>query len=345
MAPNQSLSRRTFIGTATVGSACYSAMGSSPRAISAVPTPSVSQDQLFSQFMARGPYPTTTATPPPLHMAGRHQPTPIEITYPASQASATSKPFPVALFSHGESSSGLEYNAIADLWASHGIICILPTHQDSGTLGHGRGRLPLSDLLRFRLEDLAYLSSNLDLIVSEIMPQSSIVDYGQTVVAAHGIGVLPALAMAGLPLFPESRPVANNVTAIISYNGFGPLPDFDDGWNKITVPVFAVAGTRDVSTMADNFVRSWRWRLSPYSLTSGPHRYGLSIADGDHSYGGGIFHREAGDQVDTIGLAIANALSTAFIHAHLSGDPELKRFLEVANIPALTKDRARLERA
>ena len=85
--------------------------------------------------------------------------------------------------------------------------------------------------------------------------------------------------------------------------------------------------------------------MSPYAMTAGRERYVVSLASGDHSYGGLIFHQEQGDKPDATGLAIVNALSTAFLMAVLTEDQDAEFFLKSANLAALSDGRAFLERS
>jgi hypothetical protein len=168
-------------------------------------------------------------------------------------------------------------------------------------------------------------------------------------VGGHGFGSLAALVLAGLSYKAADGQLVNRrdnrVKALVSYNGIGPLPLLGDDWNKINLPVFAAAGTNDPGAVNSRDVEPWRWRMSPYTLTSGHGRYGVSILSGDHTYGGLIFQPNPGDKPDATGLAIVNALSTAFLVANLTDDQDMAYFLHSANVIALTDGRAFMERA
>jgi hypothetical protein len=85
--------------------------------------------------------------------------------------------------------------------------------------------------------------------------------------------------------------------------------------------------------------------MGAYDLTSGKDRYAVSIASGDHYFGGLICRPGAGGQPDPDGLAIVNALSTAFLAAEFEGDKAARALLRAADLAALTNQRGFLESA
>jgi dienelactone hydrolase len=301
----------------------------------------------FDRLMVRGPFAVKTANPLSFAIPGQDRDLLLRAVYPDPDAIA--EPFPLVLFSHGGQSSKDHYNPVAEHWASHGIATILPTHVDSDTLNYRTGEIITEALLRGRIDDLTAILDHLEDIAADAPGLGGMIDPAQIAVGGHGFGSLAALVLAGLSYKRADGQVMTRrderMRALVSYNGIGPLPLLGDDWAKIELPTFAASGTSDPGALDLRTPAPWRWRMSPYSLTSGRERYGVSIASGDHSYGGLIFHQGPGDKPDATGLAIVNALSTAFLIAHLTGDQDAEYFLKTVDLAAVTADRAFLERA
>ncbi|TAL02838.1 MAG: hypothetical protein EPO08_05910 [Rhodospirillaceae bacterium] len=311
--------------------------------------PAPQQSTFFDRFMVRGPFPVRTANPLSFQLPNQNRDLLVRVSYPDPSSAWNSTPFPVVLFSHGELSSKDLYNPIADLWASHGIVAILPTHIDSESLGYKSGEMNQAAVLTSRIVDLTYLLDHLDEITMQAPTLAGHIDKERIGVGGHGFGSAAALALAGLQLKTSSGTATGSgdprIRALISYNGVGPLPLLGDNWSDITVPTFAAAGTNDPGMAGIDIDQTWRWRMSPFSLTHGKKRFGVSITLGDHTYGGLIGNQDQSDKPDATGLAIVNAMSTAFIAAHLMDNREVKIFLETIDLPAMTDGRAFLERS
>jgi len=303
---------------------------------------------LFAQLMVRGPFAVKTANP----LSFQTQPDRnllVRVTYPDPSDAAAPATMPVVVFSHGALASKDSYDQIADLWASHGIATILPTHIDSQSLGYQVGQMEQIQVLAGRIADLGYLIDHMEDVARQTPALAGRFDKDHIGIGGHGFGVMPALCLAGLRVKAPSGQITDNrnprVKALVSYNGIGPLPFLDDNWGDITVPVFAASGTNDAGSIGGTPTQPWRWRMSPYTLTHGKERYGLSVTAADHAYGGLIGLSDHSDKSDATGLAIINAMTTAFIHATLDGDKASESFLKTADVSALTENRAFLERA
>ena len=146
---------------------------------------------------------------------------------------------------------------------------------------------------------------------------------------------------AGPKSFGDKR-----VKALVSYNGTGPMDRIaNDKWGDVLVPVFAASGTNDPGATGDGVLRPWRWRIGAYDLAGSKEKYAVSIAMGDHYFGGLICREGAGGKPDPDGLSFVNGASTAFLDAYLNGNAAAKKFLRSADLPALTNNRAFLERS
>lgn len=305
------------------------------------------QREMLDRLMVRGPFTVKIANPLSFAIPGQNRDLLLRCVYPDPEAA--SEPFPLVLFSHGGQSSKDSYNPIAEHWASHGIATILPTHLDSDSLNYQTGEVITEKLLQGRIDDLASVLDHLDSIVADAPGLGGMIDDERIAASGHGLGSLAALILGGLSYKGVDGQMKNarhqRVKALVSYNGVGPLPILGDDWQKIKLPVFAASGTDDPGAISAHAIEPWRWRMSPFSLTAGKERFGVSIASGGHSFGGLIFHQEPGDKPDATGLAIVNALSTAFLAAYLTDDQDAAYFLRTVNISAATNGRAFIERA
>jgi dienelactone hydrolase len=257
-------------------------------------------------------------------------------------------PFPVIVFSHGAASSKDLYTRVVDHWASHGFATVQPTHLDSESLGFKMGSMSPAQLLSGRIGDMQFVLNNLDIIADKGGVAGKL-DKSKIAVGGHSFGGQIALIMAGLPLIgPDGQPQRfgdSRIKALVSYNGTGPMDRIaNDKWSEVTVPIFASSGTNDPGATGDGNLRPWRWRIGAYDFAGSQERYGVSIASGDHYYGGLICREGAGGKPDPEGLSFTNGASTAFLDAYLKNDAKAKKFLRTADLPALTNNRAFLER-
>ena len=124
----------------------------------------------------------------------------MRVSYPDPSTASSGAHFPVVLFSHGEMSSKDLYNPIADLWASHGIVTILPTHIDSESLGHKPEQMNQMMVLASRVGDLTYLLDHIDDIIMQTPALSGRINKEHIGVGGHSFGSMAALALAGLQL-------------------------------------------------------------------------------------------------------------------------------------------------
>src|SRR2546426_4571608 len=64
-----------------------------------------------------------------IHDLKRNKDLPVVAYFPNEQGS-----YPVIVFSHGATASGRSYASLLQFWASHGYVCLAPTHDDSLSL-------------------------------------------------------------------------------------------------------------------------------------------------------------------------------------------------------------------
>lgn len=266
----------------------------------------------------------------------------LRVTWPDGKG-----PFPVIVFSHGAASSKDLYTRVINHWASHGYAAIQPTHVDSESLGFKMGDITPTQLLMGRIGDMQFILNNMNAIADKAGIAGKL-NQDKIAVSGHSFGGQIALIMAGLPLATPEGPKSygdKRVKALVSYNGTGPMDRIaNDKWSEVTVPVFAASGTNDPGATGDGLLRAWRWRIGAYDLAGSKEKYAVSIAMGDHYYGGLICREGAGGKPDPDGLSYVNGASTAFLDATLNGNKAAKKFLRTADLPAYTNNRAFLER-
>lgn len=301
---------------------------------------------VYERFFRPGPFPVKVANPLSFTMPDQKKDLLVRVTYPDPSAPSDGRHFPVILFSHGALSSKDLYTRVVDHWASHGFVIVQPTHLDSESLNYKMGSLDSTALVFSRVGDLKFLLDHLDDIAAQSPALSGRLAKDQVATAGHSFGAEIALALAGLGLKQKNGAVVNvgdpRVKAVVTYNGIGPVPNASDDWTTVTLPVFASTGTNDPSNTGSGELRSWRWRMGGYDLTAGKERYGVSIAGGDHYYGG-LICREGTGKPDPDGLAVTNAMSTAFLSGYLNNDANARALLQKADLPKLSNERGFLE--
>ncbi len=273
---------------------------------------------------------------------GQAREMPLRIVLPAEGG-----PWPVVVFSHGANSSGELYSPVLDAWAAAGFAVLAPTHIDSESLALGLGPADAGRMLRTRVEELRWLLTGLDALGGHAGLAGRL-DSARRAVAGHSLGVMISAIVAGVPWRDldsgELRhDVVPELSALVSLHGVGRLPVLDDaGWQALSLPVFAVAGTDDPGLTGDGVARPWHWRLGVFDLPRAGRGHALVLPEGDHYLGGLIGRAMPASVPDTAGLAAVNRLSALFLRAELHGDADAARAL-AAEPPSQPAGR-RLER-
>ncbi len=330
-----------------MGSAALTATAFNPPAFAADRRNGARERTIYTHYRDMGPFPVKVANPLSFRIQEQSKDLLVRVTYPDPSAPSRGETFPAILFSHGGGASKDLYVRLADHWAPHGYVVILPTHFDSASLNYKIGSQDPFKYVSGRIGDLKFLLDHLGEVAEQTPALTGRLDAARIAVGGHSVGVLAALALAGLRL-KDARGRAvdftdKRVRAIVSINGIGPLPMAGDDWSAVKLPVFAAGGTNDPGTATGGGLASWRWRLSPYLLTTGPDRYAVSIAGGDHDFGGLIAHDGETSKGDADGLVAVSALSTAFLDKELSNNSDARHLLQEGDIAALTQQHAFLE--
>jgi predicted dienelactone hydrolase len=343
--PDQLWSRRAALTAAAASIAQPALAARSPK-----PSPRLAgkrEQDIFARYRERGPFPVSVANPLSFTVPDQGKDLLVRVTYPDPSAPSDGRSFPVILFSHGALSSKDLYARVADHWASHGFVTVQPTHLDSESLGFKLGGIDQMKLVMSRIGDMLFLLDNLDAVAAQSPALSGRLAKDRIAAAGHSFGGMVALALAGVPIKQPNGQLREfgdaRIKALVAYNGVGPLPYLAEDWSRVTMPVFAASGTNDPGATGDGILRPWRWRIGAYDRTAGKERFAVSVAGGDHYYGGLICREGAGGKPDPEGLAIVNAMSTAFLDGYLGGNAAARSLLTRGDLPMLTGQRAFLE--
>jgi predicted dienelactone hydrolase len=252
-------------------------------------------------------------------------------------------PFPAVVFSHGAFCYSQNYARVTDHWASHGYVVISPDHLDSPNNRERMRADQAAMLLDSRVRDLTVIVDQLAVIA----PQA---DVGRIAIAGHSFGGMLAMIKAGL-LLRDPRggaPVSHadpRFRATVVLSGVGPMPQMaDNAFGGLDGALFASGGTRDEGNVGTGEIFPWQWRMSPYTLAPPGDKYSLVIDNADHYLGGLICRDDRGGEDDFDAVRIVASLSLAFLDAYVEGEPAARRFLQRADVRALTAGRARFER-
>lgn len=287
-----------------------------------------------------GPYPTAVITPVEIDIPERNRNLILTISYPTSTGA-----FPLIVFFHGALCSGDGYAALADHWASHGYVVILPSHPDSGRSGSADPD-QRNKIFREQVADMSSVLDSLDAIETRVEPLRHAIDATRVAAAGHSMGALIATIVSGLARFDSDgghlslRDDRFDVAVLLS--GPGPLPlTPEDAWESVTLPILVTTGSRDHANRGGEGA-TWEWRLGAFRLTPPGDKYGLVIDQADHFLGGMICAERAEGPPDREAFAIVKSVSTAFLDAYLKQDEGARASLHDSVVSNATNGRAEL---
>jgi dienelactone hydrolase len=252
-------------------------------------------------------------------------------------------PWPVILFSHGFGGSLSAFGETGRYWAARGVIVIHPTHSDSvqvpdptlpaedaravrQALAAAMGARPtgaaLAEVterpvfLRSRLADIAFLQSLVRARDTRLpAPVRERIDPARMGMAGHSFGAYLTLVLCGARLSPEPPPPLPSGFRggmAISGQGSGRLGLKAGAFDRMSLPLFSVTGTRDVGAAGE----TPDWRLEAFR-SARPGRQYAAILDG---FRHGDFDAPESDPVLGKPAGRLRALQSAFWRATLAGD-------------------------
>jgi predicted dienelactone hydrolase len=287
-----------------------------------------------------GQFETGVASGVEVHIPGRNRNMLLRVSYPKGTG-----PFPLIVFFHGALCSADGYADLADHWASHGYVVILPSHPSAGRSARGDQEQQIR-AFREQVADMSSILDSLDAITTEIPPLADAIDPSRIAAAGHSMGALIATIVGGLPrLEPDGSHLSlkdDRFDALVLLSGPGPLPlTPQNGWESVTLPTLVTTGTRDHANRGGEGA-TWEWRLGAYKLTPPGDRYGLVIDEADHFLGGMICAERADGPPDHEAFAIVESVSTAFLDAYLKNNQSAFDYLHGSAITEATNGRAEL---
>jgi len=287
-----------------------------------------------------GQFETGAASGVEVHIPERNRNLLLSVSYPKGAG-----PFPLIVFFHGALCSADGYADLADHWASHGYVVILPSHPGAGRSARGNLEQQIR-AFREQVADMSSILDSLDAITTQIVPLGDAIDPSRVAAAGHSMGALIATVVGGLPrLEPDGSHLSlkdDRFGALVLLSGPGPLPMTpQNGWESVTLPTLVTTGTRDHANRGGEGA-TWEWRLGAYKLTPPGNKYGLVIDEADHFLGGMICAERADGSPDHEAFTIVKSVSTAFLDAYLKNNQSALDYLHGSTISAVTNGRAEL---
>lgn len=259
---------------------------------------------------------------------------PLRVVYRASE-----EPAPVIILSHGTFSAGTTYDPVAEHWAAHGYVVILPSHRDANYAETPTSEAHMIEIIDSRATDVMSIADQLDGIAAKVPGVARQIDKTRLVSAGHSVGTQTALLMTGLkirnPQNDELRDVDEerfSATVLLSDPGKMALMP-DDTWLGGSHPVFMATGPDDYGMMGDGR-RPTTYEneiLEPDRPLTGKH-YLLSIEGLDHQFGGLVHRKKEGAEPDYEAMELFLELSTAFLDHYLRGDESSGKLLEARRV-------------
>lgn len=235
-----------------------------------------------------GPLQTVAVASFDLHDKLRDKDLPLRLTLPKRDGK-----YPLIIFSHGAMGSKDAYRPLIEHWASHGYVCIQPTHEDSLQLMLKSGR-------PFRLEnvwakwstrppDIKLILDSLDELEAKVEGLKGKIDRRRIGMGGHSFGAHTSQLIGGVKLrnpvtkrfasFSDPRPSA---FLLISPQGTGEAL-VPESWKGLTRPTLVITGTNDKSPRNG---KDHLWRKEVYDNAPAGDRYLLMIDGAYHGFGG-----------------------------------------------------------
>lgn len=293
-----------------------------------------------------------------LHDADRGRWLPVTVCAPRGQDA-----LPLIVFSHGAFSRPSVYLPLAQFWASHGYICILPTHADSivyekrddsndawpGPEDYGAWGKPTTQgtwkpMWSERGRDMVFLLRNTTTIERAIPKLRGRIDSARLGVGGHSLGAFGAMLASGatvdIPGVGKGQSFADPklkiaAALLIAPQGRGQQGLTENSWKRMSLPMMVVTGEYDIGVRGEPA----EWRKEPYLLSPPGDKYLLFFAGANHNsyFGQHVEKKDSslplqrkGEADQTRGQQILQETqdaTLAFWDAYLKDDREARGFL------------------
>lgn len=267
------------------------------------------------------------------------------VLYPRPSGAMDASRFPVIVWSTGAFCWPQLYDRIISHWVSHGYMVIEPDHPDSPNTP-----MPsieeLDRLTQTRVRDASFALDALEEIAADAGIEDMI-DRERIAIAGHSFGAVIAMVKTGLTLkeayrgeWGDTYDPRFRAAVLISAPGPGMKEMAENGYASLKKPMISTGGTKDVGRVDPGDLSPGEWRTQAYKLAPPGDKYALILEGSDHYLGGLICNAERGGDADPEAVEIIRAVTLAFLDAYVREDRLAQAFLEYADIPALTDDRA-----
>jgi len=261
--------------------------------------------------------PVTPATPilsfGPVTLAAPGRPVPIELRV---LAPATGGKLPIILLSHGHGASNFlasmrGYGPLADYYAAHGFVVIIPTHLNSKTIALDPTGPEGPLFWKSRAQDMHIILDALDDIEHAVPGLAGRLDRDRIAAVGHSLGAHTVTMLAGSRVTdPATHEVIDlkdariKAAVMLSPPGDGkdmapwaaqnfPAIGAND-FGSMTLPSLVVTGTEDFAPV---FSERKDWRADAYRLSPSPKAL-LTLEGAGHLFGGisGYDAKETSDE-------------------------------------------------
>ena len=280
-----------------------------------------------------------------LHDAHRGKDLQVLVVYPASNYRPGQR-FPVIVFSHGAGGAAANYSDLLEYWASHGYVCLAPTHADSLTLKSNpaytlaRVNKVLAEMRLIhglnttsndwvqRAADISFVIDSLPVLARDVPRLGPIMDPHRVGVGGHSYGAFTSMVIGGatidLPGHASASLADRRATAILVLSGEGPgtMGLNSHSYADLHLPMMVQTGSLDRSFTITGM--DWHWRSEPFTLSPPGDKYLLVVQAAKHRTFTGQFIWNPAEKAafDTVRQA-----SLAFWDAYLKHDSAARTFL------------------
>src|SRR6185437_13305111 len=222
-----------------------------------------------------------------LHDGGRNRDIPIKVYYPEHLSSSV----PLIIFSPGYGGNREGYAYLGQGWASAGYIVMVPTHAGSDNTALRKNALRgVEDAAQafenqtLRTGDVHFLISSIKQIEHQIPAIKGKIDRKRIGMSGHSMGGGTTLLIAGATAAaPGAQPRGfrdDHVRAAVAMSPPGPgrAAFADNSWDKISIPVMTMSGTRDRGVGGE----PPEWRTQPYKHMPAGDKYQVTVNGANH---------------------------------------------------------------
>ena len=293
--------------------------------------------------LAEGPLSVRVISEIVLKDSTRNKEVPIRVYYPNAKG-----PSPVIIFSHGAGGSKEGYEYLGRHWASHGYVCIHPSHADSIAQNRTKGReYSLRDAVREALtdpeawknrpQDISFIIDSFNQIEKKAPGLKGKMDRARIGVGGHSFGAYTSQVIGGAKIFAgpageayRLRDSRVGAALLISAQGVGQMGLQKGSWASMDLPIMDITGSEDKGALGQNP----EWRMGPFNFSPAGDKYHVFVEGATHGSFTGLILRSRNRLTDAIAgtdpkiLDYVKIASTVFWDAYLKGDKKAKEYLQ-----------------